>query len=125
MKFYGSKYKDVLVGTNFSDEIHGWNNDDVLRGGRGADILHGGYGQDIMYGGRGADTFVFTQANHSRVGAPDMIADFQRGIDTIVIPQAESVEIFARRIEVDVDGDRVVDMVIQTNTRVTYDDIIF
>lgn len=129
MKFYGSRYNDVIVGTSGADTFHGWRGDDTIRGGFGNDTIDGGWGQDVLYGGRGEDVFVFSHADHSTAQKPDMIADFQRGIDKINLSalslDKDDVSIYARRITIDTDDDGVDDMVIQMNVKATFDDIIF
>ena len=52
----------------------------ILDGGDGNDLLHGGQGDDTLLGGAGADTFAFSGSNGS-----DTIADFQHGLDQIVL----------------------------------------
>jgi Ca2+-binding RTX toxin-like protein len=56
---------------------------DVLIGNSGNNVLTGGHGQDIMTGGAGADTFVFNSVSDSANAAPDVITDFQSGIDKL------------------------------------------
>ncbi len=52
----------------------------ILNGGAGADVLHGSAGDDTLIGGAGADRFVFSASNGT-----DTIADFQSGLDKILI----------------------------------------
>ena len=52
----------------------------ILNGGAGNDVLHGSLGDDMLMGGTGADRFAFSGSNGS-----DTIADFQSGIDKILI----------------------------------------
>jgi Ca2+-binding RTX toxin-like protein len=52
----------------------------ILNGGTGADVLHGSAGDDTLIGGAGADRFVFSASNGT-----DTIADFQSGLDKILI----------------------------------------
>ena len=54
---------------------------DTLYGGAGADRLDGGTGQDLLIGGTGADTFVFNSGT-------DRIADFEQGVDHILLDPA-------------------------------------
>uniref|UniRef100_UPI0037846129 M10 family metallopeptidase C-terminal domain-containing protein n=1 Tax=Brevundimonas sp. TaxID=1871086 RepID=UPI0037846129 len=67
-----------VIGSDFAD---------ALIGGAGADILRGGRGLDQLTGGAGADRFVFA-AGDSTGSAIDSIADFQTGVDTLVIEGA-------------------------------------
>jgi Ca2+-binding RTX toxin-like protein len=52
----------------------------ILNGGDGNDMLHGSQGNDLLIGGSGSDQFAFSGSNGS-----DTIADFQSGLDQIVI----------------------------------------
>jgi hypothetical protein len=70
----------VLEGGGGYDYLTGGAGFDVLNGGTGDDMLTGGGGLDVLTGGAGADQFVFTWG----VG-PDLITDFQQGVDKIVL----------------------------------------
>ena len=52
----------------------------ILNGGGGNDMLHGSPGNDLLIGGAGSDQFAFSGSNGN-----DTIADFQSGLDQIVI----------------------------------------
>ena len=52
----------------------------ILDGGAGNDMLHGSQGNDVLIGGAGSDRFAFSGPNGT-----DTIADFQQGLDKIVI----------------------------------------
>jgi Ca2+-binding RTX toxin-like protein len=52
----------------------------ILNGGDGNDLLHGSQGNDLLMGGAGSDQFAFSGSNGT-----DSIADFQSGLDQIVI----------------------------------------
>lgn len=67
-----------LYGGDGHDVIQGGNGDDWISGGDGNDWLSGGKGYDTLVGGAGADTFVFDKGR-------DVIADFEDGVDTIII----------------------------------------
>lgn len=69
-----------LQGSNFSDVLVGDQGANVLQGMAGNDELWSGAGSDRLHGGQGADTFIFVAGD----GA-DVVADFQDGIDTILI----------------------------------------
>jgi len=89
---------DKVIGSSFSDALFaddsgmvldgGAGNDflvggaglDVLTGGSGNDTLQGGLGLDVLTGGAGADYF-----NFSRHDGPDLITDFESGVDKIVL----------------------------------------
>ena len=55
----------------------------MLSGGPGNDVLSGGPGIDYLNGGDGADTFVFNAGDVDH--APDLIQDFEPGVDTLEI----------------------------------------
>ena len=63
--------------------IIGDNNDNYLEGGDGDDIIYGGGGQDTLKGGRGHDTFLYLSRSESTFKSPDIILDFETGIDKI------------------------------------------
>lgn len=65
-------------GTAAEDRLLGSGLADTLRGGAGDDHLHDGAGGDLLLGEAGADVFVM-----ARDGAPDIIGDFQDGVDLI------------------------------------------
>ena len=86
-KVVGSNYTDVLVahdagvvfeGGGGHDYLTGGAGVDNLSGGAGNDTLEGGAGWDVLAGGSGADHFVFHRGD-----GPDVITDFQQGIDKI------------------------------------------
>ena len=60
--------------------------DDILDGRAGNDKLIGGAGDDWLTGGSGKDQFVFDSAG--RDGEGDVITDFTRGQDKLVISKA-------------------------------------
>ncbi len=61
--------------------IDGSSGRDILQGTPGDDVITGDAGRDQIAGGRGADRFVYT----SLVDAGDRIADFELGVDRLVI----------------------------------------
>ena len=86
-KVVGSNYTDVLVahdagvvfeGGGGHDYLTGGAGLDNLSGGSGDDTLEGGAGWDVLTGGSGADRFVFHRGD-----GPDVITDFQQGVDKI------------------------------------------
>jgi Ca2+-binding RTX toxin-like protein len=88
-KVIGSNYTDVLVANDAGVVFEGGAGHDYLTGGAGVDNLIGGAGDDtlqggdnldVLTGGSGADHFVFT-----RNDGPDVITDFQQGVDKIVL----------------------------------------
>nr|WP_321982751.1 Calx-beta domain-containing protein [uncultured Cohaesibacter sp.] len=91
----GGNGADVLQGNQGSDTLNGQNGNDRLEGGLGNDTLYGGAGADRFIGAAGLDrmyagqdnaqdTFVFTSAKDSKVGAAhDRIFLFDTGEDVI------------------------------------------
>ncbi|WP_395678608.1 calcium-binding protein [Inquilinus sp.] len=78
----GNAQGDVLSGI---ESVYGGSGSDVLSGGTtantlvgnaGNDVINGRGGQDALGGGAGADRFIFDSITHSKVAAPDRIADF-------------------------------------------------
>ncbi len=89
---YGNVGNDTLFGNVGNDYLNGGQGNDTLNGGQGSDTLVGGVGNDTLTGGLGADTltggagvdvFKFASVSDSAVGAPDIITDFQTGVDKI------------------------------------------
>lgn len=76
----GAAGDDALTGTDGDDILSGGAGADTLSGGDGHDVLVDGSGLDRLTGGAGADRFVLVAD-----GALDIIEDFQRGIDCIVL----------------------------------------
>lgn len=110
----GGADDDILVGGIDDDSLNGGAGDDVLRGDAGhqllfgSDILDGGTGDDLLMAGRGADQFLFRPGNGDDVIgsfatvalAPGEVgnvvatgADFQSGIDQIVLQGFSGVSI--------------------------------
>lgn len=88
----GNKGNDTLFGDVGADQAYGGNGTDVLLGGSGTDRLFGGPGEDTLTGGIAADrltggpdadVFVFISSEDSPDDAPDIITDFQPGLDQI------------------------------------------
>ena len=71
---------DRVAGGAGDDLLMGGDGRDTLIGGTGADTLVGGDGSDVYQGGAGADVFAFSRRAG---GAPDVVADFNRGEDMI------------------------------------------
>jgi Ca2+-binding RTX toxin-like protein len=74
----GGSNDDILMGYKGNDVLKGGDGDDYLIGGAGKDRLHGGNGFDYLYGEAGADTFMFERISDSYDGDPDTIGDFSR-----------------------------------------------
>ena len=72
----------IAKGVMVENAIGGAGND-TLTGNEGNNRLTGGRGADKLFGGAGADTFVYQRASDSTAQKPDIIQDFQSGIDKI------------------------------------------
>jgi Ca2+-binding RTX toxin-like protein len=88
----GGEGNDILVGGSGKDKLFGDAGDDILYGGDKVDRLYGGEGDDVivggadkdfMEGGAGSDRFVWD--SDDLAGKPDVIEDFETGIDRIDI----------------------------------------
>ncbi|WP_405403724.1 M10 family metallopeptidase C-terminal domain-containing protein [Paracoccus sp. Ld10] len=115
----------------------GWGNDRLF-GQPGNDTMVGGLGADAMAGGLGADTFRFFSAADSTVARSDVIVDFNPDQDVIDL-RALDVDFVGNRlfssdgsvrwdhsggmtrILIDVDGDRLPDMLIRLTGRLQLD----
>jgi len=102
-KVIGSSFNDTLVADDSGivfeggaghDYLVGGAGLDVLNGGTGDDTIEGGRGLDVLTGGAGADYFIF-----SRGDGPDLLTDFQQGIDKIVLGQGLSFLPFGHDLE--------------------------
>jgi hypothetical protein len=135
----GTAQAEAMAALGGNDLLAGRGGDDTLLGGAGADRLNGGAGDDVLVGGAGADAFLFGLAHG---GGVDRILDFDRAArDRIVLAGLDAVEATPgddafrpvggagfsgaagelrwfeagegeQRIEADVDGDAVADVVI-------------
>jgi uncharacterized delta-60 repeat protein len=74
-----------------NERFFGMAGNDTLLGGAGDDYLSGGAGRDRLIGGSGSDQFVFDAALN-RTGNVDIITDFVRGQDKIVLDR----DVFSR-----------------------------
>jgi len=88
-KVVGSSFDDWLLGDAAGNALEGGAGHDylvggagldALNGGSGSDTLEGGEGIDVLTGGSGVDYFVF-----NRNDGPDVVMDFEQGIDKIVL----------------------------------------
>lgn len=75
----GGDGEDIIYGGAGGDVVHGSGADDLLSGDAGDDTLVSGKGNDYLIGGSGADGFFITANN----GDQDIIADLEKGVDTI------------------------------------------
>lgn len=82
---------DTLSGLDGNDELRSWVGADTLSGGDGDDLLVGGTEADTLTGGADADTFRFSTAYESGLGAnADRITDFASGTDLIDLAGADA-----------------------------------
>ncbi|MFC0339940.1 calcium-binding protein [Paracoccus niistensis] len=120
---------DLLLGGAGNDTLDGSWDDDELFGAGGDDLLSGGTGTDRLTGGAGADVFVFAPSGSDAL-APDVITDFSAGQDRIDLSSLDlafvgegtftgnrpelrwSAQGGVLRIEADLDGNRLADVVI-------------
>ncbi len=75
---------DIVTLGSGDDSVFGGTGYETITCGSGADSITAGTGQDIFYAGSGADSFTFF-LNTSKISAPDVIRNFQQGLDTIDI----------------------------------------
>lgn len=95
----GGDGNDVIEGGAGNDSLFGDRGNDIIRGGNGNDLLRGDFGTNTLFGGKGNDGIrIGNGANKAKGGAgqdtfiflltsdldpPDIILDFQDGIDKI------------------------------------------
>ena len=82
----GHQGNDTLRGYTGNDELHGGSGGDNLIGGSGRDTLTGGNSWDNLTGGSGYDTFKYVSTSDAPTDYwlfPEIINDFQRGVDKI------------------------------------------
>lgn len=99
---FGYAGADVIKGNGGKDRLHGDSGKDVLKGGSGGDKLFGGGGRDELLGGLGqdkltgdggSDRFIFKSEKESARGSKrDVILDFERGKDVIVLAAIDAKE---------------------------------
>jgi subtilisin-like proprotein convertase family protein len=83
-QLYGGAGNDRLFGGNQNDRLEGGAGNDTLFGDAGNDWLFDGFGVDTLFGGKGADRFQL-----SNDSTRDVIADFTRGEDLILLDDFE------------------------------------
>lgn len=135
----GNALDNSLVGSDGNDLLRGLGGLDVLEGGAGDDVLYGGAGPDALYGGAGADRFVFEAGDgHPDPYYLDLVAFFSQGegdridlsplghlafIGTAGFSGGGQVRydtyVEGTLIEIDLNGDRQVDMNIGINSYLT------
>ncbi|MEZ5654600.1 MAG: right-handed parallel beta-helix repeat-containing protein [Sphingobium sp.] len=85
---HGEAGNDTLYGESGGDHLQGYDGDDIIDGGAGRDTIDGGRGSDLLTGGSGDDIFRFRSFDVNK-GDHDVITDFQRGVDSIMITSAQ------------------------------------
>jgi Ca2+-binding RTX toxin-like protein len=138
---------NTLDGGDGLDQIKGGNLADIINGGLGADKINGEGGADILSGGAGADVFKYGAATDSGIWdwTADRITDFEIGLDKLNFARIDARPELAGdqafrfvgsgsfsggagciryrnsgsdlRVEVDIDGDNMADMVIILENR--------
>jgi Ca2+-binding RTX toxin-like protein len=85
----GGDGNDTLTGGDAADTISGGDGNDIINGNAGDDVIAGGNGDDQLTGGADADLFAFA-GNES---GSDTIADFEDGVDLLLISGATNVNV--------------------------------
>jgi hypothetical protein len=80
----GGQGEDALNGNNGNDTIFGGQQADIINGGNGDDFLSGDLQEDTLTGGEGSDRFLLRA-----VSGPDIITDFEDGVDSLVLPTSD------------------------------------
>lgn len=81
----GNEGVDILFGGQGNDTLYGNQGNDIINGDRGQDFLIGGEGTDILTGGVGDDLFVLDTPGELTLVEADIIADFGKGNDRLVL----------------------------------------
>jgi len=144
LSVYGGAGNDTFAGGPANDAFVGGAGDDTMYGLGGMDWLEGGLGADTMRGGPGNDLFVYQSAGESTAAKTDHILDFEYVSDHIDLTRIDAntsaagdqaftfigSDAFSHTagelrayqsgaswfVEGDVDGDGVVDLVVQVDT---------
>jgi Ca2+-binding RTX toxin-like protein len=81
----GGSGNDTIIGGPAGNSLGGKAGDDIIIGNGGNDTIIGGQGADTLTSGTGYDTFQFFASSESNAVATDIITDFTKGSDKIVI----------------------------------------
>ncbi|PWR18616.1 calcium-binding protein [Zavarzinia aquatilis] len=87
-RIIGTDIADTIRGSAAAETFEGGYGSDILDGRAGDDVLRGGQGGDILTGGAGKDMFAYGDDvfdASGAAGAGDLITDFHRGEDKILI----------------------------------------
>ena len=79
----GGDGNDIIFGRSGGDELYGGSGDDIISAGQGNDILIDGKGSDNLIGGADNDIFILSK-NYKAIDS-DVIEDFNKNEDTIII----------------------------------------
>ncbi len=100
--FGGSEGGDTMRGNAGNDTLEGKGGNDRLQGGVGLDILVGDGGNDVLFGdksdgdkltgGAGSDLFVFGGRGGTQITLTDVVMDYDRALDDIVIQGTGSIK---------------------------------
>jgi Ca2+-binding RTX toxin-like protein len=86
-RLWGGTGNDCLDGGTGDDSLRGNAGNDQLTGGIGNDNLKGGAGCDVLSGSLGKDSFVFSERDGGT--SHDVIIDFKRGTDVMILDGLE------------------------------------
>lgn len=136
---FGGTGDDTISGGSQKDRIDGGAGDDEIYGGDARDTITGGLGEDLIRGGAGQDTFVWNSvAESDSMATRDRIFDFGFFGETLDFSGVTGPALTYRfqqaftgtgngelrivenqfgntLVQIDVDGDAVMDMVVQVN----------
>lgn len=134
---FGLGGEDELSGRAGDDIIYGGDGDDDLSGGADNDTLNGGKGSDSLSGGSGEDIFAFTNEDLGGSNSVDTIEDFVFDTDRIDFSELDYINNFDdvesniyqfgddTYIDLDADGDHVLQIEDQLATKFIDGDFIF
>ncbi|WP_159993775.1 calcium-binding protein [Roseomonas sp. 18066] len=87
----GNAAANILSGLGGNDTLLGGAGNDTLLGGEGNDRLLGQAGRDTLTGGAGSDRFEWDWLEESSAAAPDIVTDFTKGADRLVLRDIDAV----------------------------------
>ncbi|WP_232628799.1 calcium-binding protein [Methylobacterium sp. Leaf118] len=92
--YFDGQEIEFLIGNAGATGLHLMGNElaQTIIGNSGDDFLHGDGGADTLIGGKGQDTFVFLELHDGAPGADRcVIADFEQGVDRILLTPIQAV----------------------------------